>query len=374
MIRTVFRTSLQKIIAFFGGRKAFILVFALLICCLAATSLITDSPASEEVNVAIVDLCGGPISTAFCRQLSETDGIHAEILQTVSDGEEKMLYDAVEVLLILSPDYDERIMQDESEQVITLRTAPGTDSAQLLRETTAGLLMAQRSACRMKEKLTNEGFDISAFDTYMAEAKTLKLYSAEFRESNNKKNVLEDSLVHSSYNGVAVLALLLILLTVSKRMSDQSSRLVSERLETQQAGRFVSLMGDFTALFLVALLVSVCAFALSPQKSVPAAAAWVYYSLCISGLCLLISRFNSAGRIDILAPFLAILTSVIGGCFTDLSLLAEYWKILSRCVPQGQMLAASNGEGIMYAVMLAESVLAVFLSGIIHSRRCKTGT
>ena len=369
MILTILKTSLKKIVAFFGGRKTLALVCFLLICCFLATSLITNSPAENDVSVAIADLSNGPISRVFCRTLLDTEGIRGEVVDSIAAGEEKLLYDSVEVLLILSPEFDAGIMRDESERLVTLKTAPGTDSAQLLRETVAGLLLAQRSAYRMKEQLADEGFDISSFEQYMAEATLQKLYSVSFPGDKYNIATFENSFLHASYNGVAALALLLILLTLTKRMSDSSSRLVSERLETVQGGRLVSFMGDYTALFLVGFAISALAFVFSPQKTVPIAAAWIFYVLCISALCLLVSRFNTVGRIDILAPFLAILTSVVGGCFTDLSIMGEQWKIVARCVPQGQMLASANGVWYFDLILLGESAIALFVAWIVHSER-----
>ena len=152
-------------------------------------------------------------------------------------------------------------------------------------------------------------------------------------------------------------------------MSDSYSKNVSERIETQQNGRALAVFSDLIAMIAVGLLISAEAFILSPEKSFAGALAWICYSLCVSGICLLVSRFNTTGRIDILAPFLAIVTSLLGGCFTDLSVLSDAWRIAARCMPQGQMLAAANGKLIFCVLMLAECAAAVFAAILIQRKR-----
>ena len=369
MIRTILRVSAHKISAYFGGRRTLLILCLFLICLLAAASIISNAKSPDTVSVAIVDLCDGPYSRAFCDSVMKTEGIQAEVLHSVSQGEDKMLFDSIEVMLVLSQDYDDKISEDSKDALVTIKTAPGAESAQLLRETTAGLLVAQRSTIRIKEQLDEDKFDLSSFDAYMDEAKLPKLYSVETYGAEHAPDTFSHGLVRSSYAGVAALALLLILLTLTRRMSDAPSKLVSERIETQHCGTAIAFSTDYIALLITAVLISCYAFAFSPQKSFTIALAWIAYAFCISAICLLISRFNTVGRIDILAPFLAIVTSVIGGCFTDLSVLAPQIRIVTHCVPQGQLLAAVNGNAIFILIMFGESILLICLSLLLHKRR-----
>ncbi len=372
MIRTLLCISVHKIAAYFGGVRSFAIVSILLCCCFASASTVAAAKPPESICIAIVDLCDGPVSSALCSSLSDTEGIKATTVKTISEGEDLMLFDSAEAMLIIDPEYDEKILQDQAADLISIKSAPGADSAQLLRETSAGLLIAQRSELRVREALRKDGFtdeDDSAFTAYMREAPTPRMYSVETYGKNGKSVSENNGLLRASYNGVACLTLLLILLTLTRRMSDMHARNVAERMETQRHGKNISLFGDYLALFLVALLISVIAFLFSPEKSVAAVFAWLCYSVCISGICLLISRFNTAGRIDILAPFLAIVTSIFGGCFTDLSVLSDALRIVARCVPQGQMLAASNGLSIFCLLLLSEGIAAFLISMLLNRRR-----
>lgn len=372
MIRTLLRISIHKITAFFGGFRSFAIVCILLCCCFAAASVVSSAKTPETVQVAIVDLCDGPVSRALCRSLSETNGITATTVKTLSEGEDLLLFDSAEALLIIDPEYDEKILQDQAASLISIKSAPGADSAQLLRETSAGLLIAQRSELRVREALKKDGYlaeDDSAFTAYIQEAPTPRMYSVETYGKNGNTASETKGLLRASYNGIACLALLLILLTLTRRMSDMHARNVAERMETQRHGKAISLISDFLALLFTALLISVLAFLFAPEKSFFAAAAWFSYSVCIGGICLLVSRFNTAGRIDILAPFLAIVTSIAGGCFTDLSVLSDLLRFAARCVPQGQMLAASNGLPIFCLILLSEGIAAFLISALLNRSR-----
>ncbi len=371
MIRTLLRVSIHKIVAFFGGHFPLVLVCVLLCCCFAATSLITGANQPEDVQVAIVDLCDGPLSQVLCRSVSETKGIRATVVKTVEEGEDLVLLDSAEVILILDPEYDQKVLSDQTETLIRLETAPGAGSAQLLRETLAGLLIAQRSELRVKEKLIADGVmtdDDSLFQQYIEEAPTPHMYSVVNYKTDKSSETEKFGLLHASYYGISALALLLVLLTLTRRMADAYSRNVSERIETQRYGNAISLAGDYLALFLVAIGISVMSFLLSPDKNLYGALSLFSYSVSISGICLLISRFNMSGRIDILAPFLAIVTSIVGGCFTDLSVLSDALRTIARCVPQGQMLAAANGAAIFIPILLIEGIAASAIAVLLNRR------
>lgn len=373
MIRTLLPISLHKITAFFGGRRAFVLVCILLCICFGATAMISGAKSSEDVHVAIVDLCQEPLSESLCLSLSDTEGIRTDVFHTISDGEDCMLFDSAEVLLIIPEDYDQKIAEDTVGSIVTLKTAPGAGSVQLLRETVAGLLTAQRSEVRVKAQLVTDGImtedDDSAFRRYMDEITTPRIYTVDTYGKKNATELNTSELLHASYSGVGALALLLVLLTLTRRMSDAYSKNVSERIETQQNGSMLAMISDLLALFAVALLISAEAFLLSPEKSFPGALAWICYSLCVSGICLLISRFNTSGRIDILAPFLAIVTSLFGGCFTDLSVLSEGWRFVARCMPQGQMLAATNGHHVFCLLLIGEGAVAVLAAVLLQRKK-----
>ncbi len=374
MTRSLFRISFYKITAFFGGRNALILVCILILCCLTVTALIANTSTPDTVEAVIVDLCDGPYSRAFCFNFAAADGIHAEIIHTVSEGEDRILYDSAEVMLILSGDYDRLISEPETLQtassdhngpLISFKTAPGSESAELLRETAAGLMLAQRSEIRVRNSLEADGFDVSEFEKYMTEATQPNLYSVSFSEKSPSENRSHGGLVRAGFNGVAALLLVLTLLTLTRRMADPTSVLVTQRIEILHNGRLFAFISDYLALFLVALFLAAVSFGLSPTKSTLSLFGWICYSLCISAISLLISGFGSFGRIDILAPFLAIVTSVLGGCFTDLSLLSDAFVVIARCVPQGQLFAVINGNGLFCIVLFAESVLVLLTAYLV---------
>lgn len=377
MIRSAFRISFHKITAFFGGRHALILVSVLLLCCLTVTALVANAAAPDTVEAVIVDLCDGAYSRAFCEAFCNSDGIHAEVLHTVSEGEDRILFDDAEVMLILSEDYDVRITEldtqsassDSDIPLIAFKTAPGAESSELLRETAAGLMLSQRSKIRIRNSLEEDGYDVSDLEKYMSEASLPKLYSVSFSGGSTNRFRSLTNLIRSGFDGVAALSLLLILLTLTRRMSDPASEQVSERIGIVQNGKLLAFISDFLALWIAALAIAVVSCVLSPTKSILAICGWICYSLCISAVCLLISGFGSFGRIDILAPFLAIASSVVGGCFTDLSLLSDPFTVIARCTPQGQLFAVINGSGLYCFALLAESMLALMSAYAIRTKR-----
>ena len=64
----------------------------------------------------------------------------------------------------------------------------------------------------------------------------------------------------------------------------------------------------------------------------------------MAALALLLTRLSpQSGRVDTLAPFLALIICVLGGCFLDLSQLSPALQRLALLTPQGLALQSAGG-------------------------------
>ncbi len=371
MIRSCFASAIKKLCAMFGGRAMIPVTYLLLALCFAATGAVTSASLPEKVTCAVYDACGGELSADFIEELAAADGMRVIERDSREGGEDELLRGHAEVLLVLDADYDARLVSEEPGSLIELVTAPGAVSAELLRETAAGILLAQRTLALTRSELAADGYDVSLLYKYIMEFELPRLYTVKTWDGGSK----DESGVHalfgsaySCYEGVAALALLLLMLTLSKRLGDGSSRLVALRLYSLPKGRTLAFSSDALALYIAGLGAGAAAFVFCPAKSLWFALGLAAYAFCISGLCLLLSGLHAAGRIDIAAPFIALITSVAGGCFADLASLSPALRVIARCTPQGQLIAASKGEPLFALLLLFEGAALMLICAIAGRR------
>ena len=370
-MRKLLSLSLKKISVLFGGRPWLIAVtLAALMLMFAAVSSVYTAKRRDKVAVACVDECGGELSAALISALSEAPGLDITEVNDRARAEDEMLAGRVEGILIVSPDYDEK-MPSGGEGLIEIITAPGSVSAELIRETAAGRLIAQRSRVQVLNKLAEDGFDDSGFDAYAAEFEAPTLYRIESLEGSGADTAVFGK-GFPGYEGFAALALMLVLMTLTRRLSIEESRLVSARMPVVRRGRALDFFTDLFALLLPALLFSAAAFAFAPERSFGSALGLACYSLLLSSICLLIKSLVGSGRVDMLSPAIALVTSILGGCFMDAGALSSALRTIAKFTPQGQLIAAVNGSLPFFFVMLAEAVLialAAFLKNSLQSAK-----
>jgi len=368
-MRRLISTAYYKLCAMFGGVGMLPVVYLLLALCLAAAAMITKAQAPDTVTVALVNDCGGGYSRELSQRLGSTEGLHVVRFDEVKDAEDALLAGRAEALLVILPQYNELLTADGAVPLIELRSAPGAVSAELIREAAAGLLAAQRSEAMVTSELETEGYDALKMQQYIAEFSTPTLYHVKTAGSGLAH---EGALFGSSYacfEGVAAFALLLLLLTLARRMADAPSRMTAHRMGAAAHGSALAFLSDAFALFSAGFIAAAIAFALAPNKSLSLALGLVCYDICISGLCLLTGCFGAAGRIDIAAPAIALITSLIGGCFADLASLSPALSFAAKCTPQGQLIACSQGNMLFAVLLLFEGLALCLLAAAVKNRK-----
>jgi ABC-type multidrug transport system permease subunit len=82
------------------------------------------------------------------------------------------------------------------------------------------------------------------------------------------------------------------------------------------------------------------------------------YAFCTAGLSLLLIRLTALeGRVDGLAPFLALVLCLLGGCFMDLGQLSAALEVFSWLTPPGLAVRATEGSQTALAVLLTEGII-----------------
>ena len=360
--------AVKKLAAMFGGRVMIPIVYLLLCLCFAAVRSAVTAQAPDKVTLAVYDACRGELSQRFVKGLACAEGVSVIECASAEKAEDELLRGRAEVLLTVNADLDRLLTEEEPTPLISLVTAPGSVSAELMRETAAGALISARTLARVENSLTEDGFDPAELSAFMDEFELPRTYTVKTTGGGKAPAALFGS-AYACYEGIAALALLLLLLSLSKRLGDPSSRLVAKRLLAVKNGGALAFFSDLAAVFAAGLIGGALAFAFAPERGVMFALGLVCYVFCISGLCLLLSRLKATGRMDIAAPFIALATSVAGGCFADLTSLSPALRAVAMCTPQGQLIAAAKGEALFLLLLLFEGLALLIAAMTVRSKK-----
>ena len=365
----VLSLSINKLRVLFGGRLWLLpLCIAALALCFAAFSSAVTARTSPDARVAVFDRCRGKYSGLLIDELCASEGFDVSVYESEDAAYDAVLDSKAEAVLIISRKYDRELTDANAYDLVMIYTSPGSVTAELIRETLAGKIIAQRSLRSVSEQLESEGFDPSLMIRYMNEFDAPSLYRVESMHGGAADTAVFGK-GFPGYEGFAGMALMLILLTLTHRLAAHSSRLVSVRMTSLARGRALDLASDLTAVFALALVFSAPAFALAPERSLWFALGLAAYSFALSALCLLLSRVVSSGRMDIASPFVAFVTSLFGGCFGELSALSPALGIVSKFTPQGQLIAASQGNAAFLIALCAEGAVLILLCALASRRK-----
>ena len=362
MIRSVLRSALHKLFAAFGSVWTVLPVCCLISICFAVTAVFLHAKTPQKVTVALVNESGGMYSEQLCGDLLSEETLDVRQYASARDAEDALLSGQCEVALTISADYDARILSEDAAMLITITEAPDAVSGDLLRETVAGKLIAARNAARMEQTLNEEGYDGSLLYAYAAELPRVKVYTVRTVGTAETEERAVFGRGYACYEGVVALAIFLLLFLLSVRLSSPYARQVCSRLCVCPHGRAIAFFGDAIALLLGGALLILPAVLLSPDRSLLLIGSLLCYTVCVCGLCLFLSQFSVSGRLDLLGPLVTLVTSIAGGCFTDLSSLGGAFRIVSLLTPQGQMIAALRGAPLFDLLLLAEGALLLLCS------------
>ena len=364
----IIKHSIKKILFMLGGRAVLLpaILLALLVC-FAAFGSAMSAKISPYCRIAAVDGSGGELSSRLLSELEGEEGFLVLPCESEYEAKKLLLDSEAEAMLVIKEGYDEALISGDASGLIAVTTVPGSVSSELIRETLAGKLIAQRTNVSARSALASEGFDAALLDGYINEFDAPTLYSVR-----SVKGRASDSSVFGQgfpgYEGFAALGLMLVMLTLAHRLSSHEARLVASRMGVIKHGALLDSASDGLSVLSLCVLISCAAFAFAPEKSVLLAVSLLAYSVFITGLIMLIVRHVRSVRMDMASCFIALVTSILGGCFADFSSLSPVLSVISRLTPQGQMTAALHGAPIFIFVLIAEGCIFALLSLIQRKR------
>lgn len=327
------------------------------LCGVSASSIGSKSPA--KLRLAAVDLDGTELSGELITQIASAPGVSLETV-TAREAELALVTGAYEGILTVGEGYGDAV-SSMSDTPLTFDAPASSLTSQGAREIVAGAVLTQERAVSSisdAERLTGKTLtelDISDLRRCVTEAEKglPRLYNIATSSGSTPADPFAPTPM-----AFAALACLFTLLTAASTFEVKTAR---RRLKTAKFGHFLSVFPDLLALTGLGLLTVL--FVLLPSglqwtDLLPSLAA----SLALASLALLITRASSAaGRVDALAPLLALLICLLGGCFLNPTSLPPLFQKLTLLSPAGLALAAATSLPALLA-LLAESAIFTALA------------
>ncbi len=358
----------KKLRAMAGGGAFYLLLpLAVLLCC-AAVHAAVYSPAPAQIALLVLDEDTSPESAALTEALLDTEGLVLSSAGSESAARRALALGRTEGLLIIGEGFADALRADAQDLCLHYESSPLSHSSQAVREIIAGkasVLRAQARAYTDAESLlgTLTDADRAVLEAYL-EAPAPQNYTIRMSDGSSAGMTGASAAFTARWQGFVSLAVLLGMLCLSAFLGRADARRVARRMASLPGGRLRNRAADAGALFFGGLMMTIAALLPAGVPEWREALAFLCYLIALTGICLRLGLWSRSGRANVLAPFLVLITGLVGGCFMDLSALSPTLSALSLLTPQGLLLAALSGSAFALPVLLAVGALGLGLSCI----------
>ena len=355
------RLSWFKVGILAGGKAGLTAILITAVLC-GITARSVQTAGSGHLNLMVCDQDGSALSEELAEQLESLETVSV-VRGTQSAGEAALLTGDAEGLLILGSGYGAALNNSSEELPLHYEGASGARSVQGAREIVAGAVLKQRSLLRAPDQAAELlGRDLSDTETADLQNRirdTEASMPALFHIAEHQGAVAEDPFRPAPMS-FGALTCLLTCLTAAFWCGGRDSRRVERRMSVLPNGVLLSYGSDCLALTLLGLLSLLAVLVPVGALSLGSICAC---ALCTAALARALVRISALeGRVDVLAPFLALALCLLGGCFQNLSGVSEQFHTLSYLSPPGLAVHASEGS-IPAGLTLLGMAAALFLLG-----------
>lgn len=356
-----------KLRAMAGGGSGLVFLLLAALLCGGTAAGVRDS-AADSLRLAVCDLDNSPWSQELIGLLTGRSGVELTLCDE-KQGELLLLRGEAEGLFTIGPGYGEALGAD-AQTPLRYRGAASSASAQGAREIIAGQVAAQRSRLRAV-RLAGEW--LGPLDG-TREAELLACIDRAARDASELYHIrtaggarIADPFLPGPM-AFAALAVLFTLLTAAP-WSGAEGRRAARRLGCLPHGRWLAYGSECLALTVLGFLTALAVLLPAGWECLPTLPGAAAYAFCAAGLSMALTRLTSVeGRVDGLAPLLALGLCLLGGCFMDLSALSPALRALSLLTPPGLAvragLAVHAGTGSLPALvgLIAEGLVFLLLA------------
>lgn len=353
--KTLFRCgllTLSKLRLIAGRRRETGGMILVLLLCGALTAFLQKGE-GREIHLLIWDEDQTQRSAELVERMTKVDGLRVSLKdRKEAEGERKrdLITGDAEGMLVIPSGYGRAIVTGKDAR-LHFESKASSFSNQGLREIIAGqnnILKAEaRARLEAQKRLSHplseqENHDLSQW-MKREESTFPPLYKIETEKETEPEGRLKDPFAPDSFH-FAIFGVMILLFAEAEVFASVDHRRVERRMRACPQGVFVMRFSDLAALVLTGGVVLLC-FLLPGQAVFQRFVPVLLFLIILASLALLLAyRSKNAGRNGAVAPYLALLLGLGGGCFTDVSAFSGLLGKVYPFLPSGALFGAVSGQ------------------------------
>ena len=358
--RRLTRLSFLRAMALSGRRGGILL---LLLSSLLLGALLSSFPGggAKRIRIAAVDLDQSEASSLLLSELSSSDSLFT--LETTEKEARRLLsLGEMEGVLFIKRGYAEGL-KEGGKSLLHYESAENSLSSASVRETISGLSISEG----ILESAKSRAEGLLGRELRKEEEKALSLSIRKRRGEkrlyfeSEQKGQSGEELLMPGREGFLALYLLLLSFSISGGLFEGGGRASERRMRSMERGVELDLLSAFFGILFL-LTISFLPFLPFCRIGLRGTALLFLYSASLSSLLLLLSSFLRTERgAEGNAALLSLLFSLLGGCFSGLSLLPPLLNVPGFLLPPGLFLRALSGRKAAVLLLFLLSLLFLFL-------------
>lgn len=361
------RLSFLRVVALSGRRGGMLL---LLLSSLLLGALLSSFPGggAKRIRIAAVDLDQSEASSLLLSELSASDSLSS--LETTEKEARRLLsLGELEGVLFIKRGYAEGL-KEGGKSLLHYESAENSLSSASVRETISGLSISEG----IWESAESRAEGLLGRELRKEEERALSL---SIRKRRGEKRLYFESkqrgqsgkeLLMPGREGFLALYLLLLSFSISGGLLEGGGRASERRMRSMERGVELDLLSTFFGILFL-LTISFLPFLPFCRIGLRGTALLFLYSASLSSLILLLTSFLRTERgAEGNAALLSLLFSLLGGCFSGLSLLPPLLNVPGFLLPPGLFLRAFSGQKAAVLLLFLLSLLFLFLG---YLRKCR---
>ena len=353
--KTLFRCgllTLSKLRLIAGRRREAGGMILVLLLCGALTAFLQKGE-GREIHLLIWDEDQTQRSAELVERITKVDGLRVSLKdRKEAEGERKrdLITGDAEGMLVIPSGYGRAIVTGKDAR-LHFESKASSFSNQGLREIIAGqnnILKAEaRARLEAQKRLSHplseqENHDLNQW-MKREESTFPPLYKIETEKETEPEGSFKDPFAPDSFH-FAIFGVMILLFAEAEVFASVDHRRVEKRMRAYPQGVFVMRFSDLAALVLTGVVVLLC-FLLPGQAVFQRFVPVLLFLIILASLALLLAyRSKNAGRNGAIAPYLALLLGLGGGCFTDVSAFSGLLGKVYPFLPSGALFGAASGQ------------------------------
>ena len=353
--KTLFRgclLTLSKLRLIAGRRREAGGTILVLLLCGALTAFLQKGE-GREIHLLIWDEDQTQRSAELVERMTKVDGLRVSLKdRKEAEGERKrdLITGDAEGMLVIPGGYGRAIVTGKDAR-LHFESKASSFSNQGLREIIAGqnnnLKAEARARLEAQKRLSHplseqENHDLNQW-MKREESTFPPLYKIETEKETEPEGSFKDPFAPDSFH-FAVFGVMILLFAEAEVFASVDHRRVERRMSACPQGLLMMRFSDLAALVLTGGGVLLC-FLLPGQAVFQRFVPVLLFLIILASLALLLAyRSKNAGRNGAIAPYLALLLGLGGGCFTDVSAFSGLLGKVYPFLPSGALFGAASGQ------------------------------